>query len=133
MSQENVEAVRAVYEEWGKGNFSEAGVDLYDPDILFIPRRDYAEKGRYLGTEGIAEFMRVWLASWKDITHRAEELIEAGDSVVVAVHHRGVGRESGIPIEMRYFEVWSFRGPTVIRFELFPDRTEAFQAVGLSE
>jgi hypothetical protein len=35
MSQENVDALRAVYDEWGNGNFR-AGVDLYDPEVVFV-------------------------------------------------------------------------------------------------
>jgi ketosteroid isomerase-like protein len=36
MSQENLYAVRAVYEEWAKDHLR-AGVDLFDPDVLLIP------------------------------------------------------------------------------------------------
>ena len=33
MSRENVDALRAVYEEYSRGNFR-AGVDLYDPHAV---------------------------------------------------------------------------------------------------
>jgi hypothetical protein len=35
MSGENIAAVRAVYEEWAKGNFR-AGVELFDRQILVV-------------------------------------------------------------------------------------------------
>ena len=57
MSQENVDALRAVYDEWEKGDFR-AGGDLLDPDVLFMPRTELTDAGRYLGPEGMAEFMR---------------------------------------------------------------------------
>ena len=63
----------------------------------------------------------------------AEEILAAGDSVVVDVHQRGVGRVSGAPAELRYFTVWSFRGQTVIRIESFRERADALDAAGLRE
>jgi ketosteroid isomerase-like protein len=133
MSQENVDALRAVYGEWEQGNLR-AGVDLYDRDVLLIPGAGWTDTGRYLGRDGVTEFMRGYLDAWTDLTFAAEgEFIEAENSVVVAVHQRGVGKGSGAPTEWRGFHVWTFRGGTVIRLEAFPDRAGALQAVGLSE
>jgi ketosteroid isomerase-like protein len=53
--------------------------------------------------------------------------------VVVAVRQRGVGRESGAPAELPYFQVWTFRGRAVIRLEQFRDRDDALEAVGLRD
>jgi ketosteroid isomerase-like protein len=132
MSQENVDAVRAVYDEWAKGNFR-AGVDLYDALVLFIPLQDFPAAGHYLGREGVSEFMRGFLAAWTKLTMTAEELFAAGDSVVVTTRWRGVGKESGAVTEKRVFDVWTFRGEAVTRVEFFPERAEAYEAVGLSE
>jgi hypothetical protein len=40
---------------------------------------------------------------------------------------------SGVPVELRYFTVWSFRGNKLIRIENFRERGEALEAAGLSE
>jgi len=132
MSQENVEIVRAAYEEWEQGDLG-AGVDRYDRHVLFIPLADFPDAGLYLGTEAFRGFMRGWLEPFTNFTISAEEFIEAGDSVVVAAHQRAVGQESGAPTDLRYFHVWTFRGRLVIRLELFRDRADALEAVGLSE
>jgi len=132
MSQENVEIVRAVYDEWGKGNFR-AGVDLYDPLVLFVAHPNMPEAGHYLGTDGIEGFFRGFLNPWRNLTFAADDLIETQNSVVAAVHQQGIGRESGIAVEIRFFHVWTFRGHAVIRLETIPDRAEALEAVGLSE
>jgi ketosteroid isomerase-like protein len=123
--------VRAVYEEWAKGNLR-AGVDLFDPDVLFIPLPEMPNAGRYLGAESMRDFMRGWMEAWRKLTFTAEDFIEADNSVVVAVRQGGVGRESGTPIDYRYFSVWTFRGRAVIRMEDFSDRAQALEAVGLS-
>ena len=130
MSQENVEAVRAVYEEWRNGNFR-AGVDLYDPLVLLVQGAGFPEAGAYLGLEGIAEYMQTFLEAWTRVTIEADDLADAGDSVVAAVIQRGTGQGSGAPTEFRYFHVWSFRGGKVIRLENFRERSKAREAAGL--
>jgi ketosteroid isomerase-like protein len=131
MSQANVEAVRAVYEDWGKGNFR-SGVDLYDPLALLVQGPGFPEAGAYLGLEGFAEYMRTFLEAWERVTIEAEDLVDSGDSVVAAVMQRAIGKGSEAPVEFRYFQVWSFRGGKVIRLETFRDRATAFAAAGLS-
>jgi ketosteroid isomerase-like protein len=133
MSQENVKAVRAVYEEWRNGNFR-AGVDLYDPLALLVQGRGFPESGSYLGLEGIGKYMRTFLEAWEKVTIEAEDLVDAGDSVVAAVVQRGIGKGSGAaPAEFRYFQVWTFRAGNVIRLDVLRDRAEALEAAGLSE
>lgn len=46
---------------------------------------------------------------------------------------RGVGVQSGIGTEFRYFHAWSFQGGKVVRLENCRDRTGALEAVGLSD
>jgi ketosteroid isomerase-like protein len=132
VSPKNIAAVRAVYKEWGKGNFR-AGVDLLDPHVLFILRPEFIDAGTFFGVEGVGDYMRGFLAAWTNLTIAAGEFIEAGDTVVVAVHQRGVGLESDIRVEMQYFQVWTFRGRTVVRLENIWDRAQALEAVGLPE
>jgi ketosteroid isomerase-like protein len=136
MSQENVEALRAVYAEWAEGNFR-AGEDLLDQRMMFIPGDggppETAEAGFYIGPEGFREFFGAWLKPWTNLTITAEEYIEAESSVVVAAIQRGTGAGSGAAAELRQFHVWTFRAKAAIRYEVFRDRAEALEAVGLSE
>ena len=131
MSQENVEIVRTIYDEWGRGNL-QAGVSHFDPRIMFIPYEGRPDgKSHYVGTKGIAEFMRTWLTEWTDFSITAEELADAGDSVVVAQRQRATGKTSGVQAELSFFAVWTFRGRAVIRMEHFRDRDAALEAAGL--
>jgi ketosteroid isomerase-like protein len=132
MSQERVDAVRSVYERWSEGDFR-AAVDLLDPLVLFVMGPEFPDAGTYLGPEGVAEYTRGFLEPWEQITIDAEEIADAGDSVVVGVCQRGTGSGSGAATEFRYFHVWSFRGRRVIRFETFRKRAQALEAAGLPE
>ena len=62
-----------------------------------------------------------------------EEVIDAGDHVIHAIHFRGRGRGSGIVVEGRAFQVFTFRGGKAVHWEEFSERAEALEAVGLSE
>ena len=130
MPDEHVDALREVYARWSRGDFS-ASLDVADPLILFVLGPEFPDAGSYLGIEGLREYTRGFLEPWSRITIEAEEVTPAGDSVVVAVLQRGVGDESGIATELRYFQVWSFRGTRAIRLENFRERAEALEAVGL--
>ena len=132
MSEKNVETIRTVYERWREGDFR-AGIDLFDPLIVFVMRPEFPDAGTYLGVERVGEYMRGFLEPWIRLTIEADEIAGAGDTVVVAVCQRGVGGVSGAATELRYFHVWSFRGSSVIRFEAIRERAEALEVAGLSE
>ncbi len=131
MSQSNVETVRAVYERFSKGDF-QASLEVFDPLVLFVLPSGFPDSGTYLGIARLEKYTRGFLEPWTRITIEAEEIGEAGDSVVATVRQRGVGSESQAATEFRYFQVWSFRGRKVIRLENFRERAEALEAAGLS-
>ena len=123
MSQENVEIVRGLYEKWGKGDLR-AGAEFYDSRVLLIPLARLPDSGEalYVGPEGIREFMHELAECLGEPHSPAEEIIEAGDSVVVTARQRGVGKESGVPSELSDDDVWTFRGRAVVRREHFANR-----------
>jgi len=45
MAQENVEAVRGVYERWARGDFA-AGTDLLDPEAVLVIGSDFPDAPR---------------------------------------------------------------------------------------
>jgi ketosteroid isomerase-like protein len=136
MSQENVEIVRRIYGEWGRGNFRE-GAELYDPHVLLVVRPEFglaSGEGVYCGPDEVARYMReLFLPEGEDLVIAGDEFVDAGDSVVVHVDQRGTGRQSRAPGQLRYFQVWTFRGASVIRIESVMGRAEALEAVGLRE
>jgi ketosteroid isomerase-like protein len=130
MPQDKVEIVRGVFERWREGDFR-AGVRLLDPHVLLVLRPGFPDAGTYLSVEAVTAYTRRLLESWRDFTIEAEEISPAGDSVLIGVRQRGVGMTSGIPTELRYFMLWTFRGPQVIRMESIRERAEALEAAGL--
>jgi ketosteroid isomerase-like protein len=132
MSQSNVEAVRSVYQRWSEGDFR-ASVDLLDPHVVLVLGPEFPDAGTYLGIEAVASYTRGLLEPWTHFTIEAEQFLAAGDSLLAGVRQRGVGSTSGIPTELRYYMLWTFRGRKVVRLECFRDRSEALDAAGLQE
>jgi len=78
----------------------------------------FPESGAYLGPEGMNRYMRTFLEAWEQVTIEADELTGVGDCVVAEVTQRGVGRGSAAETEFAYFQVWTFRGESVIRIDV---------------
>ncbi len=132
MSQENVELLRRVYDEWAKGNLS-AGLDLLDPHIVYVNRPSLLDSATCYGLEEMQRWMRQFLESWDGHQAHATEFIPHGDTIVVAFRQVAAGSGSGVSGGMDAFAVWTFRGNKAIRLEKMGDRREALEAAGLSE
>ena len=131
MSERNVEAVRAVYERWGAGQFG-ADLDLFDPEVVFVMPPDLPDSGTYRGLEQLAEYTRGFLEPWSHIAIEAEEIFDNGDTVVAAVRQHGTGSEFGAETELRYFQIWSFGEAKVVRLENTRDRAKALKSAGVT-
>ena len=130
MPGDHLEAIRGVYARWAEGDFT-AGPELYDRNVLMVQAEDLPDPGAYLGSEGIARYMRGFLEAWEDVTISATALRSEGDTVVADVVQQGAGKGSGARTELRYHHLWTFRGDRVVRFETVKDRS-GLAALGLA-
>ena len=51
--------------------------------------------------------MERWASAFDELKVTIEEIIDAGDQVVVVAHHEGRGRASGVEVDTRFFEVYN--------------------------
>lgn len=131
MSQENLEAVRRIYEAWAKGDFR-SGVGDLDPHVMFITSSDFPEFGVYVGRDGVRDYMQRFLEQWERLTIEAKQLRAVGDTVVAHVVQHGKGKASGIEGDISYFTLLTFRGTKIVRMENVMHEREALEAVGLN-
>ena len=87
----------------------------------------------YVGRDAVIEGSRHYWGTWEDYSLEADEIIDAGASVVIAVRERMRGKGSGVQLDRRWAQIWTFHRGRVIRWELFPDKSEALEAVGPRE
>ena len=67
------------------------------------------------------------------LSNDVEEWIDAGDEVIAVMHIRARGRRSGVPVERREWDVWTLRDGKLWRLRIYATKSEALEAVGLSE
>ena len=132
MSQENVEAVRRIFEAWASGDWS-IGNDYLDEHAVCVVSSDFPAFGAYFGLDGIRAYWRDFLAQWERVTFEAERLQAVGDTVLARVVQHAKGRASGIEGDLSYFVLFTFRGGKIVRMESIMGEGEALEAVGLSE
>jgi ketosteroid isomerase-like protein len=128
MSQENVDAVRSSIEAYVGGDYMGATAFLA-PDVVW-------ENGQELPAHGPAAVRDMWTrwnSEWENLEMVAEEVIDAGDKVLVAMYYRGHGRLSGVEVDGWVFEVHTFRDGQCVRKADFRTRPEALAAAGLPE
>ncbi len=87
----------------------------------------------YVGRDAVIKASRHYWGTWSDYHVEAEELLDAGPSVVVILRERGRGKSSGAPFDRQHPQLWTFRGDRIIRWDSFETRAEALEAAGLSE
>ena len=129
MSRENVEAVRRGFEAFMKGDIS-ALAELGDPEIVSCvhPRAN----ATYNGIDGALQMIADWVEDFDEYEANPEEYFDSDDSVIVRVHQRARGKGSGVPLEQDWWFVLKLRDGKAVRWDIFDEETEAFEAVGLS-
>jgi ketosteroid isomerase-like protein len=141
MSGENVEIVRNAV-DWFKAFMrdelsSDAYLESFDPEIelLWRDRQEYPDFPQHL--RGAAEFIAFseqYRERWADLVQEVLETIDVPDGrVLLLTRQGGRGRESGVPIVIHFFQLWTIRDGRVRRIEYFRHRADALEAAGLSD
>jgi ketosteroid isomerase-like protein len=131
MAEENVEIVRRMYRAFLGGDFKES-LAVFDPEVEFDV--SIRPEGRvYRGHAGLVEAIRTWNGTWEDLTAEIDEIIDAGDHVVLTDQQTGRGKGSGVPLDQQTFWVYTLRDRKIVHVKWFRTRQEALKAAGLSE
>jgi ketosteroid isomerase-like protein len=141
MSQANAEIVRRTLEEryaFLRGELSsEALAESLDPQLEYHwhDQQTYPDAPQHLrGASKLLEFTEEYRRAWVDPAMELGEFIDApGDRVLASISHSARGRESGVPIAIHFFEVFTIRDGKVRRMEIFRHRADALEAAGLRE
>ena len=130
MSQENVELVRRLQDDWNRGDMT-VDPDKFHPDLEFLPRRA-ATEGAYRGLAGLESFVADTADVFETFEFRCE-FADLGERVLAWGHIHVRARGSGIETDIEIGGVFEFRDGKVVRWEDFGSKDKALEAVGLSE
>ena len=131
MSQENVDLVMRIYDAFNRGDGATV-VEAADPAVSI---EDYGviDGKSYLGLSGVWEFIAFQAESFRGQRAELQDVIEAEDTLVIVVRLSGEGASSGVPVATEFTHAWEFRNGKVVRLRIFRTKSEAFEAVGLSD
>ena len=131
MAPGNVDLIRPIYEEWGRGNWAPR-FDVYDPGM------EWGWSDEFPGLAGVYRDARTpnprlhaWLSEWDHWRAIADDYVELGDYVVVLATYRGTGKGSGVEIVQEGAHVFKLRDGKVVRLEIFASRERALASVAL--
>src|SRR3954447_19925007 len=145
MSQENVDLVSGLQprgdtdlaasfrDEATAARVTETLSPFFDEDVEILPPTFVAGADVRYGLDGLRAMWLDWLEPWDSYRVEVEDVIDAGEEVVVLV--RDFGRRAGMTVEASVVggAVWTVRDGRVARVAFYLNRSEALKAVGLEE
>jgi ketosteroid isomerase-like protein len=133
VSQENVDIVNALYDAFGRGGF-DAAAEFWDPSMDYRAIEGAVDDAGVLqGLEAYGRYLDDWIVAFDELQVEPEELIDAGDQVVVVAHLTGRMKASDGEVDMRLGIVYTVRDGKIVRGREYATRHEALKAAGLEE
>ena len=132
MSEENVEVVRRIYDDYV--DRPEAVREFYAPDFEMDFADTSLDFGVVRGFDAAYEALPTYFESFEAFRIDVEELIYADERLVIAAAlDQGRMRGTDANVRNHRFHVWTFRDGKVVRLSTHLNRQQALEAAGLSE
>lgn len=123
--ERRVELARAGVDAYLAGDL-DAVVQMMSPDVAVFVGPGMPEGGTYSGRDEFLHWTQRWLDAWEEFRMEVESIESVGEShVVAAVRQSGLGRGSGIEVEMATGHVYDFDGETLVYFALYTSVEQA--------
>jgi ketosteroid isomerase-like protein len=135
MSKETVERAREAYAALGlavrSGDFDAFFREYVHPEIEWVPLEGAPDADISYGKEAVKGRVMAMLDVMEEPQIEAEEIMDAGQRVVIAIRISGRGRASGVDVEASWFHVLTERDNKAVRIEWHRSRDDALEAAGL--
>jgi ketosteroid isomerase-like protein len=128
-----VDLVALFSDDRATARLAEALGHLVDPAFECALRFPGAAPTFYAGLDGLRACWLDWLAPWASYRTEIEELIDAGDQVVVVGRDYARRERGASEVRLTFAGVWTFRDGRPIRAEFYADRAEGLASAGLAE
>ena len=133
MSQENVEGVRRAFDALNRREL-DAFLALMDDDVEVVPRMSAIEgESGYRGHDGVRRWWNSLLDVFPDYGMEVVEMQDLEDLTLATIHVRGHGAGSAAPTDHEAWIMVRWRHAKAVWWRTFDTRSEALEAVGLSE
>lgn len=127
------ERVRASYAAFERGD-REGALEAFADDVVWEQAQGLPHGGTYVGLDEVRRnvFAPLTAEWWTTFSAAPDEVIDAGEQVVVLGRYRGVARDSQRRLDVPFVHVWSFEGGEAVRFRQFLDTAGWNAALGQS-
>lgn len=131
MSQANVETIRGVYAAFAKEDVP-AVLSKFDPNIEWNEAENflYAGGNPYVGPDAVLGVIMRLGSEWADFSVVPEEILDAGDTVVVAGRYRGSFKKTGRAVNAQFLHLWRLQEGKIRRFQQYTDTAQFVRAAG---
>jgi|SoiMetStandDraft_5_1073268.scaffolds.fasta_scaffold56171_2 ketosteroid isomerase-like protein len=127
MSQEDVRAIRGLYEAFGRKDLP-AMLAVLHPEVEFYQSTLLPWGGIYRGQEEAKRFFTT-LVGYVDSRIDLDEIIDAGEHIVAVGHSRGRVKANDHAFEVAIAHVWTMRQGKALRFENYLDTPTMLRAL----
>ena len=104
-----------VYAHWREGDWT-LRFEFYADDLEWGWSDEFPDvAGVFHDTRTPNPRLQTWLSTWETWRCEAEEYIENGDTTVVLARYRGVGKGSGVEVDVEGAHVWKLRDGKAVR------------------
>jgi ketosteroid isomerase-like protein len=110
-----------------------AGEPLLHPEVEFHTYPSSPEAGVYRGRDAVLAYNQLLFEQFESTRMELEELLPAGDRVMVVSRQHAVPKAGGEAMVVRVIEVWAIRDDMLAERDTFSTREEALEAVGPAE
>lgn len=115
----NLETMRRIYDAYANRDVEGLLAPLSD-DFQITQSDRLPWGGTYKGRDGMMEFIKQ-ISSHVDSVVDVEEMIEAGDHVIMIGRSRGTIKATGQPYEVRLVDICQLRDGQVLRIDIYLD------------
>lgn len=129
MSQENINAVLSIYSAFAQRNV-QAVFDRFDPAIEWIAADNSpAAKGSpYHGLDEVRDgVFGLICEDFPELTMRVDEVLDAGDKIVVLGIYDGVRRTTGKRFHAQFAHIWTIASGKAVKFQQYTDTLQLAQ------
>jgi ketosteroid isomerase-like protein len=122
-------------EAWQRGDVRGL-VDTYAPDVIwdFTHFEGWPEERVLVGRSAVHDFLATWQSTFSDYDFVVDSFHHVPDGRVIGLcRQSGRGAGSSVSVLMEFAQVWTFRDEMLSKVENYSNRSQALDAVGLSE
>jgi ketosteroid isomerase-like protein len=123
--RQNIDVIKAAYEAVGDRGKVDELLQIIDPEVVVRDRPESPDPRTYYGHAGVRQAVESSDETFEHFELHPEEIIPAGDYVIVVLRMRGTGRGSGITVEERIAHQWKVRDGKVVALQVYSDPEEA--------